>query len=673
MPITPLAQELWNDHCWLEFHWYDMAVSKQWVTETLRIGQKDFFDFTKSSAELGPLLTLVALGPDFDKVGGRKILTRADLVKPVVFLNPCSATVVRDQEMGIFNANEYTVPVYQQDVGCSLVRATKIPAGVGSLAHSSAAGDDDGFFHLAFTGATWEKRHDDGQFFMGARPPTRASRGTVGRPAVCRKAPRGAHPRVSARLAPRRCEKRHRRGAARLLDAGTHLADAHRAQRDALGKCDLRADLRLGEQNDARTNIPDLEESKPCLAGRRHRSVHLYAHASLRQDMLPAQKDCTYDKDTGKCTPGTEVYAKDRNGNDLPTVASISPPELTFYLEWGFYSMKRWRKKKNKPSKADECKDSDEAVASTTCPKGQFPTPIQDPKKAEEKRDKAPPKKPDSKKSKGRQDKCKAKEKASPQVHDKQLECAECKVCKPGEWRGKGKGGGKGKPCLANLPRGKDPKKVRWLRRPLPPGAPSVPCAHDPHVALAQTSKGMAGAEGVCTKCDKCNPGTVRVGCGSQGSNNRNKYVGEKGRCVYCERLCPRGEYSTTCDTASHYKPGALKQGFEMVTTIRPPKKDDTGDDDKKEAEVPSYDEATGGPGKTALRQLVGPTKESDDFFKTQNKDAGSGGKKGGGKPAGGKKVCSGTKRRWSQGANSSAAFSSTPSLALDARARRAS
>ena len=70
------------------------------------------------------------------------------LDKPAVFLANCPAVVTHsgdedDRENHRVNQLEYSVPVYSEGYarrGCSLVRAMKIPAGVGAISHDSSVG-----------------------------------------------------------------------------------------------------------------------------------------------------------------------------------------------------------------------------------------------------------------------------------------------------------------------------------------------------------------------------------------------------------------------------------------------------------------------------------------------------------------------------------------------------
>ena len=98
--------------------------------------------------------------------------------KPVYFLNACPAKVLRGAErksildewlgdtFGSGNLLEYDYPLYSAfgggryvGLGCSLVRAMKIPSNVASMSHDSSVGaEPHNYFSLAFNGATFEQR-----------------------------------------------------------------------------------------------------------------------------------------------------------------------------------------------------------------------------------------------------------------------------------------------------------------------------------------------------------------------------------------------------------------------------------------------------------------------------------------------------------------------------------
>ena len=100
--------------------------------------------------------------------------------KPVYFLNVCPANVLRGAELadnadafavledsfGAGNVLEYDYPLYSAfgegryaGLGCSLVRAMKIPSNVASMSHDSSVGaEPHNYFSLAFNGATFEQR-----------------------------------------------------------------------------------------------------------------------------------------------------------------------------------------------------------------------------------------------------------------------------------------------------------------------------------------------------------------------------------------------------------------------------------------------------------------------------------------------------------------------------------
>ena len=102
--------------------------------------------------------------------------------KPVYFLNVCPAKVLRGAEFsenidnitfkelketfGSGNILEYDYPLYSAfgvgryaGLGCSLVRAMKIPSNVASMSHDSSVGaEPHNYFSFAFNGATFEQR-----------------------------------------------------------------------------------------------------------------------------------------------------------------------------------------------------------------------------------------------------------------------------------------------------------------------------------------------------------------------------------------------------------------------------------------------------------------------------------------------------------------------------------
>ena len=103
--------------------------------------------------------------------------------KPVYFLNVCPAKVLRGAaefsentnsstlkaltgSFGTGNILEYDYPLYSAfgvgryaGLGCSLVRAMKIPSNVASMSHDSSVGaEPHNYFSFAFNGATFEQR-----------------------------------------------------------------------------------------------------------------------------------------------------------------------------------------------------------------------------------------------------------------------------------------------------------------------------------------------------------------------------------------------------------------------------------------------------------------------------------------------------------------------------------
>ena len=120
-----------------------------------------------------------------DKISYLKRLidaSRLAFEKPVYFLNVCPAIVLRGAELsentdettfkelkdtfGAGNILEYDYPLYNAfkfgryaGLGCSLVRAMKIPSNVASISHDSSVGaEPHNYFSLAFNGATFEQR-----------------------------------------------------------------------------------------------------------------------------------------------------------------------------------------------------------------------------------------------------------------------------------------------------------------------------------------------------------------------------------------------------------------------------------------------------------------------------------------------------------------------------------
>ena len=131
--------------------------------------------------------------PDFTIKIVRKLLVDLALEKPVYFLNVCPADVLRGAELadafadstssseasnlleyayplsgdfGAGNILEYDYPLYSDfeegrfdGLGCSLVRAMKIPSNVASMSHDSSVGaEPHNYFSFAFNGATFEQR-----------------------------------------------------------------------------------------------------------------------------------------------------------------------------------------------------------------------------------------------------------------------------------------------------------------------------------------------------------------------------------------------------------------------------------------------------------------------------------------------------------------------------------
>ena len=117
--------------------------------------------------------------PDFTIKIVRKLLAGLALEKPVYFLNVCPADVLRGAELAdadtfadstssseASNLLEYAYPLYSDfeegrfdGLGCSLVRAMKIPSNVASMSHDSSVGaEPHNYFSFAFNGATFEQR-----------------------------------------------------------------------------------------------------------------------------------------------------------------------------------------------------------------------------------------------------------------------------------------------------------------------------------------------------------------------------------------------------------------------------------------------------------------------------------------------------------------------------------
>jgi len=112
--------------------------------------------------------------------------SRLPFEKPVYFLNVCPAIVLRGAEFsedtademifdelkdsfGAGNILEYDYPLYSAfgvgryaGLGCSLVRAMKIPSNVASISHDSSVGaEPHNYFSLAINGASFEQRTPD--------------------------------------------------------------------------------------------------------------------------------------------------------------------------------------------------------------------------------------------------------------------------------------------------------------------------------------------------------------------------------------------------------------------------------------------------------------------------------------------------------------------------------
>lgn len=117
--------------------------------------------------------------PDFMIEIVRKLLAGLAFEKPVYFLNVCPADVLRGAELAdadtfadstssseASNLLEYAYPLYSDfeegrfdGLGCSLVRAMKIPSNVASMSHDSSVGaEPHNYFSFAFNGATFEQR-----------------------------------------------------------------------------------------------------------------------------------------------------------------------------------------------------------------------------------------------------------------------------------------------------------------------------------------------------------------------------------------------------------------------------------------------------------------------------------------------------------------------------------
>ena len=117
--------------------------------------------------------------PDFMIEMVRKLLAGLAFEKPVYFLNVCPADVLRGAELAdadtfadstssseASNLLEYAYPLYSDfeegrfdGLGCSLVRAMKIPSNVASMSHDSSVGaEPHNYFSFAFNGATFEQR-----------------------------------------------------------------------------------------------------------------------------------------------------------------------------------------------------------------------------------------------------------------------------------------------------------------------------------------------------------------------------------------------------------------------------------------------------------------------------------------------------------------------------------
>ena len=137
------------------------------ITEASKEGADNLPSAVKSAIESA--ITFVKLLID---------VVRIPFEKPVYFLNACPAKVLREDErtssldewlgdkFGSGNLLEYDYPFYSAfgigryaGLGCSLVRAMKIPSNVASMSHDSSVGaEPHNYFSLAFNGATFEQR-----------------------------------------------------------------------------------------------------------------------------------------------------------------------------------------------------------------------------------------------------------------------------------------------------------------------------------------------------------------------------------------------------------------------------------------------------------------------------------------------------------------------------------
>ena len=149
-------------------HWVAAPLEKvlEQITEALKEKADDLPSAVKSTIKIVKLL----------------IDGSIPFEKPVYFLNACPAKVLRGAELaenidqdtfkelektsGAGNILEYDYPLYSafgvgrySGLGCSLVRAMKIPSNVASISHDSSVGaEPHNYFSLAFNGATFEQR-----------------------------------------------------------------------------------------------------------------------------------------------------------------------------------------------------------------------------------------------------------------------------------------------------------------------------------------------------------------------------------------------------------------------------------------------------------------------------------------------------------------------------------
>ena len=78
------------------------------------------------------------------------------------------------------------------------------------------------------------------------------------------------------------------------------------------------------------------------------------------------------------------------------------------------------------------------------------------------------------------------------------------------------------------------------------------------------SSSGMKlkqGAGGICTKCDSCSSGKVRIDCGAKPGYSGGQQAREEGRCASCHTLCPAKSFPKSCDPSPQGLGAVFKSG----------------------------------------------------------------------------------------------------------------